>query len=46
MNHSDANRTSYDALREEIMNLSEEECSEILRILFPASLNPVGDARD
>ena len=33
MNQNDANRTSYDALREEIMNLSEEECSEILLLI-------------
>ena len=33
MNQNDTNRTSYDALREEIMNLSEEECSEILQMI-------------
>jgi hypothetical protein len=46
MNQNDANRTSYDALREEIMNLSEEECGEILRIFFPTALNPIGNVGD
>ena len=33
MNQIEANRTSYDALREAIMDLSEDECMEVLRML-------------
>lgn len=36
MNQNEANRTSYEALREAIMDLSEEECAEILRMISPA----------
>lgn len=36
MNQTDANRTCYDALREAIMDLSEEECAEILQMISPA----------
>ena len=43
MNQTDANRTSYDALREAIMDLSEDECSDILRAFFLAAVNPIRD---
>ena len=47
MNQTDANRTSYEALREAIMDLSEDECSEILRILSTTLfVYPVGDVSD
>ena len=42
MNQNDANRTVYDALRDEILSLTEDECSEILRLL--AIANPVYQA--
>jgi hypothetical protein len=45
MNQTEVSRTVYDALREEIMSLSEEECMEILRVFFP-SANPVRDIRN
>ena len=38
MNQNEANRTSYDALRDEILSLTEDECSEILRLLSAADL--------
>jgi hypothetical protein len=38
MNQNEANRTSYDALRDEILSLTEDECSEILRLLAAADL--------
>lgn len=38
MNQNDANRTVYDALRDEILSLTEDECSEILRLLAAADL--------
>lgn len=33
MNLNQANRTSYDALREEVLSLTEEECAELLVVL-------------
>ena len=38
MNQNEANRTSYEALREEILSLTEDECSEILRLLTASNL--------
>ena len=38
MNQNEANRTSYEALRGEILGLTEEECTEILRLLALANL--------
>ena len=45
MNQIQDTRTSYDALREAIMGLSEEECAEILRVFFTPLLDPSDNMR-